>query len=287
MTCTSVTIATTSDDAIDSEITISTGTVNVTGNITMNGNAARNAIRFSGAGVLNIGGTGTMSGGSLVPSAGTVNYNGSGAQNVGAYTYNNLTTSNSGTKTLNANITVTNNLSIEGTTVLVPNAANRISNTSPINLNGGTYRSGATAGFSDTVGVLTLSENSNIILGTGNHTLTFANSNAASWTSNKMLTITGWVGGYNGTAASGTNPKLFVGSTNTALTNSQLNQIQFFDGSTNFPAILLSTGELVPIQTRVGDFSPSAVCEGETITITGLGFTGVTAVRVNGVNVAS
>lgn len=287
LTCNSVSIADTTNDNRDSEITISTGTVNVNGNIIMSGNANRNAIRFSGAGVLNIGGTGTMSGGSLVPSNGTVNYNGSGAQNVGAYTYYNLTTSNSGTKTLNANISVTNSLSIEDTTVLVPNAANRISNSSPINLNGGTYRSGTTAGFSDTVGVLTLSENSNIILGTGNHTLTFANSSSASWTTNKILTITGWVGGYNGTAASGTNPKLFVGSTNTALTNSQLNQIQFFNGSTNFPATLLSTGELVPIQTRVGDFSPSAVCAGATISITGFGFTGVTAVRVNGVNVAS
>lgn len=288
LTCNSVVIADSTNDNRDSEITISTGTVNVLGNLTMNGSANRNAIRFSGAGVLNIGGTGTISGGTLIPSTGTVNYNGSGAQNIGAYTYNNLTTSNSGTKTLNANITVTNRLSIEGTTVLVPNAANRIDNSAPIRFNGGTYRTSASgAGFSDTVGVLTLSENSNLIFGTGNHTLTFANSNAASWTSGKTLTITGWVGGYNGTAASATNPKLFIGNANTTLTNDQLNQIQFFNGSTNFPATLLSTGELVPIQTRVSDFSPSAVCEGATISITGFGFTGVTAVRVNGVNVAS
>ncbi|WP_396151493.1 beta strand repeat-containing protein [Flavobacterium sp.] len=286
LTCNSVVMADTTNDNRDSEITISTGTVNVLGNLTMNGSANRNAVRFSGSGLLNIGGTGTMSGGALIPSTGTVNYNGSVAQNIGAYTYNNLTTSNSGTKTLNANITVTNSLSVEGTTVLVPNAADRISNSSPIDLNGGTYRSGATTGFSDTVGVLTLSENSNIILGTGNHTLTFANSNAASWIPEKTLTITGWVGGYNGTAASGTNPKIFVGTLATHLTTQQLNQIRFFDGTNSFGAILLGTGELVPNGIpRVVSFSPMAVCPNSTITINGSGFIGVSSVRVNGVNV--
>jgi hypothetical protein len=286
LSCASVVIADTTNDNRDSEIRISTGTVNVTGNITMNGSAARNAIRFTGSGILNIGGN--MTGGSLVQSTGTVNYNGSGAQNIGAYTYYNLTTSTSGTKTLNANITVTNKLSIQGTSVLVANAAGRINDTAPIELNGGTYRTGATAGFTDTAGVLTLSENSNLILGTGNHTLTFANSNAASWVTGKTLTITGWVGGYNGTAASGTNPKLFVGTAATHLTAAQLNQISFFDGTNNYGGILLSTGELVPNGIpKVTSFSPTAVCQSSTITINGAGFIGVTAVRVNGGNVQS
>lgn len=225
-----------------------------------------------------------MTGGTLTPSTGTVNYNGNGNQTIGAYTYYKLTTSNSGTNTLSAAITVTNNLSIQGSSVLVPNGANRINDTAPIELKGGTYRTGATAGFSDTVGVLTLSDDSSLVLGTGNHALTFAASNAASWTAGKKLTITGWIGDYNGTSA-GTNPRIFFGNSATALTSGQLDQIQFFDGASNYKAILLPTGEVVP--SGVDGFSPAALCAGATLDITGNGFTGVTAVRVNGVNVAS
>jgi trimeric autotransporter adhesin len=113
LSCASVVIADTTDDNRDSEITISTGTVNVTGNITMNGSANRNAIRFSGSGVLNIGGN--MTGGSLVPSTGTVNYNAAGNQTIGVYTYNNVTLSGSGTKTFSATSTINSTLSIRGT----------------------------------------------------------------------------------------------------------------------------------------------------------------------------
>lgn len=98
-TCGSLTIASTSDDAIDSEITISTGTVTVNGDITMNGTAARNAIRFTGNGNLYVKGS-ISSGGDIVPSTGTVRYSGSGAQTVKADTYNNIVFSDGGTKTL-------------------------------------------------------------------------------------------------------------------------------------------------------------------------------------------
>lgn len=124
-------------------------------------------------------------------------------------------------------------------------AAGVLADAGAITLDGGTFSTGATTGFSETVGTLTLTNNSTLALGTGNHTLNFANSSGTTWTSGKMLTITGWVGGYNGTAATGTNPKIFVGSAATHLTSGQLAQIQFFNGTSNFPATLLSTGELV------------------------------------------
>jgi subtilisin family serine protease len=95
------------------ELTISTGSVTVTGNITSAGIASR--ITFSDAGTLNAGGT-FMSGtaGTFTASTGTVNYNAAGAQTVGGYTYNNLTLSGSGAKTTTG-VTVNGILSMEGT----------------------------------------------------------------------------------------------------------------------------------------------------------------------------
>jgi hypothetical protein len=79
------------------------------------------------------------------------------------------------------------------------------------------------------------------------HTLTFANSAAVSWTSPATINITGWSGAYNGTA--GTGGRIFVGSTATGLTASQLAQILFFNGTNYFTATILGTGEVVPTAT--------------------------------------
>ncbi|MBK9382034.1 MAG: T9SS type A sorting domain-containing protein [Chitinophagaceae bacterium] len=105
LSCASIIMAATNDDNRDCEITISTGTVTVTGDITMNGTAARNAIRFSGAGTLNVGGS-ISSGGDIVPNGangGLVNYNGtSGTQTVKSDTYADITFSGGATKTIAA-----------------------------------------------------------------------------------------------------------------------------------------------------------------------------------------
>lgn len=121
----SIIMQNTGNDVMDSYIEISTGTVNVTGDITMNATAPRNYIRFTGNGILNVGGTitgGNMTsangGGAAAPTAGTVNYNNAGNQNIGNYTYYNLTVSGSGTKTPTANFGVNNNLRIEDSAIL-------------------------------------------------------------------------------------------------------------------------------------------------------------------------
>lgn len=135
-----------------------------------------------------------------------------------------------------------------GTTItagtLTCGAINTIPSTGTVTFNGGTLRTGVTAGFNQSAGTLALTNNSNIILGTGVHTLNFTNSAAVSWTAGRTLTITGWTGGYNGTSGTGT--KIFAGSDATGLTAGQLAQIFFFDGTSNFPATILSTGEVVP-----------------------------------------
>lgn len=91
-------------------VSISTGTVNVSGNVTFGGTYSY--ITFTGNGNLNIGGN-LGNGGTFTSGTGTVNYNAAGAQTIGNYTYNNLTLSGSGLKT-EATATVNGVLSMEG-----------------------------------------------------------------------------------------------------------------------------------------------------------------------------
>ena len=122
LNCASVTMANTGATSRDCYISITgTGSVNVSGDITMNASDGRqNYILFTGNGTLNAGGT--ISGGYITrtsgghqtngPNTGTVNYNGAGDQNIGTYTYYNLTVSNGGIKALQANTTVSNSLTL-------------------------------------------------------------------------------------------------------------------------------------------------------------------------------
>lgn len=124
-------------------------------------------------------------------------------------------------------------------------SANQIANTSNMILAGGSFSSGATTGNTEQVGTLQLLANSTIALGTGNHTLTFANSSAVGWTGGTALTINGWTGsaGVTGTGAGG---KIQVGVG--GLTATQLAQINFTGYATG--AVLTATGEVVPSDYR-------------------------------------
>lgn len=105
----------------DCFVSISTGTVNVTGDITMPGAADRNYILFTSNGILNItGGFLGGAGGITLSGTSTVNYNASGNQTIGNYAYDNLQLSNSGIKTLAASATINKDLIISGTTQLDP-----------------------------------------------------------------------------------------------------------------------------------------------------------------------
>ncbi len=109
------------------QITISTGTLTVSGNITINptGWASPNII-FSGAGTLNVGGaffSSTIGGTLTVVTSGgiltgcTVNYTSASAQTVGDFTYSNLTLSGGATKTLAGAIAVNNTLNIASSSI--------------------------------------------------------------------------------------------------------------------------------------------------------------------------
>ena len=123
---------------------------------------------------------------------------------------------------------------------LILGAAGTIPDGSPLALSG-TFKTGAIIGLSETLGTLTMNDNATIALGTGVHTLTFANSSAMAWMAAKTLSITGWTGtaGQSGTAG-----KIIVGTDSNGLTAEQLAQINFSGYSNG--AMLLSNGELVP-----------------------------------------
>ncbi len=131
--CGSIYMTNSASDSRDAEVTLSTGTVNVTGDITMDGTTLRNAIRFTGAGTLNLGGNflGT-NGGILVPSTGTVNCNGATAQTISGLnttsfynlTINKTAAANTVTGTTNA-FTVANDLTVtQGNLILQATNAN-------------------------------------------------------------------------------------------------------------------------------------------------------------------
>ena len=165
-----------------------------------------------------------------------------------------------------------------GAVVLAPPASSAYTLSGTVKMNGGTLSTaGIGAGSAIGFGALTLSDNSTITLdATNTNTLNFAASSGTSWTAGKMLTITGWQGSYYG-GFTGSVGHIFVGASATGLTSTQLTQIQFFDGTSNHPAILLSSGELVPQPTATMAIGTTTICSGAAAALT---FTGTAAATV-------
>lgn len=116
-----------------------------------------------------------------------------------------------------------------------------INDTSKLSINGGTFSTGETIGYSDQLGALIIANSGTIHLGIGSHQLKFADSHNENWATFQNLTIKGWNNGG----------KIFVGTNSNGLTNNQLSQIQF----EGFPigAKILTTGEVVPAIANIGD----------------------------------
>ena len=145
-----------------------------------------------------------------------------------------------GTWTISGANSYTGATTINAAKILILGAAGTIPDASGLVL-AGTLKTGATVGFSETIGTLTVTDNATIALGTGVHTLAFANSSGITWTAAKTLTITGWTGS---SADGSTAGKIFIGTDNTGLTSGQLAQITFSGHSAG--ATILLTGELYP-----------------------------------------
>ena len=216
------------------------------------------------SGVLSLSSTGILN---AATNVNTINYNKNGDQTVivpngSPSGYSSLTLSGSGVKTMPGSalnihvdftlsgsvtttplttVTVSGTTTINGTSNLILGGADRLSDSGAITMNGGMF---STAGYTETVGTIDLTGNSTIALGSGAHTLTFAASNAISWTAGKVVTVTGWTGNWDGT--SGTAGKIVAGNSNTGLTSGQLAQIRFLNGLVYYSSTILDNGEVVP-----------------------------------------
>lgn len=175
-----------------------------------------------------------------------------GSDNTGPYSFNgvisngtansvSLIKTGSGLLQLAGNNTFTGDMEISGG-ILELATQNCLSDNCKVVLNGGTLKTGAENGFSETAGILDLEASSSIGFGTGSHSLSFSTSNTEEWNSSALLTISGWTGSA---ASGGDAGKLFVGGQD-GLTAEQLTQVAFYGWGTG--AKILTSGEIVPAE---------------------------------------
>lgn len=243
----SITMATTGGATRDCWIRISTGTVTISGNITMNGAFDRNHIDFTSNGTLFVAGDVT-GGGYTASGTGTVNYNGTTQTCGGSYSYDNVIFSNSGTKTLGGVTTAINytiqtgvtsnvsgNLTVTGDFTANANASATITGTLSIT---GNLLENAGSSVTST-GALTVTGNTTINNGA---TLDPSNSNA---TFRGNITING-----TGDFIQGTSLVTLGGTTGTqtlfnASGTETFNKLSINNTSSSNPAIILNNTNLL------------------------------------------
>ncbi|MCX6258739.1 MAG: hypothetical protein NTW49_12705, partial [Bacteroidia bacterium] len=230
-------------------LTINTGATLITNNykLTFGGNFVKSGTFTAGSSDIEI--TGTMASQSIAGFSTTGNVTmskSSGTATIsGTVSGATLTMSGAGTLKLSGANTYTGAVNLNAGN-LVFNNLNALAASSVV-FNGGTLKTGTTSGYSSATGAtLNVTTNSTIALGSGVHSLTFANSSGVSWPTYTTLFVTGWTGTLGG---SGTAGKLFAGTTSGGLTSQQLTQVEFKIGSNYYPAAILSTGEVVPSTT--------------------------------------
>ncbi|HEU0219923.1 MAG TPA: DUF6701 domain-containing protein [Gallionella sp.] len=148
------------------QVTVSTGTITTTGNITFAGTAANAQFVSTGASMVNVGGNFASGGTLTTTNTGTINFNGTvAAQSMGTYTtYNNVTIANTniaGVVTMLGNSSMTGALTVTSGTLA--------KNTRTLGVAGNLVVNGAITG---TTGNITLSGTAATIDGTGSITTT-------------------------------------------------------------------------------------------------------------------
>ena len=165
----------------------------------------------------------------MQPTSGTVTIDGSAP----LYGIGTLTKTGAGTVQVNEEISA-NTIDIKAGTLLLGND-NRINDTVNVTLSGGTLNTG---GFDETLGLLSLTGGSTIDLGAGGSLLKFSDSHFLSWTG--TLSITNWTDGTD---------QIYVGTSATGLTGSQLTRITFsnpYGDGLDLTADIDSSGQLKP-----------------------------------------
>ncbi|HUR46472.1 MAG TPA: hypothetical protein VMZ27_11400 [Candidatus Saccharimonadales bacterium] len=118
--------------------------------------------------------------------------------------------------------------------------ANRITNPGTVTLSQSLQISNAV----EQLGHFILASSATIDLAGSASRLSFANSSGQTWASGATLVVSNW----NGNAAGGGPEQLKFGSNQSGLTPAQLSQIRFSSLTNLYPAKILSTGEVVPVQ---------------------------------------
>lgn len=120
LNCGSIVLGNSSSSSRDCRVSVTAGTINVKGDITMGGNANENQLLLGSGGTLNIAGNFIGAGGDIVPgNNSTINFNGTAAQIIalnGNFTYNNLEINNAAGATLQTTVTnlnVTGNITVK------------------------------------------------------------------------------------------------------------------------------------------------------------------------------
>ena len=187
----------------------------------------------------------------IITGSGAVKQIGTGTTTLSAAsTYTGATTVSVGTLALASTgvLTATTSVAVNSGGTLMLGGSNQINDSAGLSLNGGTFNAN---GFSETLGALTLTNDSVIDFGgPGSSILTFAGSTGL-WTANKTLSIWNWSG--NTLIGGGTDQLRFVGN---GLDATQLAHIDFYsDGGVNKISItpgfgangFVSFGEVVPV----------------------------------------
>lgn len=226
---------------------------------------------------------------------GAINVNGTIGQINGGLAINEIQKTGAGILTISGVSSHVGTLNISASGVVRLGGDQLLPATSPVILSGATLQTG-TSGFNQTFGMLTKASNtnSNITLGSGAHTLTFASSRTASWTGTGVLVINGWQGPRGGPSNPGTG-RIFIespdGGITPGLTDDQLAQIRFNTSGYCQGAELLPSGELVPstrpfISTFRGSTPAAALPPAfqayvnTVVNIDGCGFTGASQIQV-------
>jgi fibronectin-binding autotransporter adhesin len=158
----------------------------------------------------------------------------------GLNVYSGPTRVDGGTLLVSGSINGTSSIAVNGARVEL-GASNSLSDFAPLSLTSATL---ATAGFSDSVGQLTLAT-ATLDLGTGASVLQFSSSSAQTWTG--ILSITNWSGSPTG----GGTDQVYFGSFSSGLTPAQVAEVRFvdpagFDPGT-YAAQILPTGEITAV----------------------------------------
>jgi hypothetical protein len=212
-------------------VTISTGTLTVTGNVTLSGTTG-DIFTFTGAGTLSMGGTVSAGPPTLTPNTGTVNYNGA-AQTVWATTYNNLVLSGSGAKTTTG-VTVNGILTMSGTATA--SAAPTYGGSSSLVYAGSAAQTTGAELLATMAQPVTLSNSNGVSLGNStvmNGTLTFSTAGCLLLGANNLT-----IGG--GTTGGSYDRAIVTGGT----------------GAVTSPSLAQSQLQYFPIAKKVGEYDP-------------------------------